>query len=163
MRGWAYALTWSEALKRADKAGKLTGEGVKAARRRLKDFDLGGLTGAGDVQLDGPPAHRRRRPSTRCKGGKLVKVAEYDMPRKQEWLGCRLRAGLAELRPPSPRTPMLALKNVEVVYDDVILVLKGLSLEVPKGKIVALLGSNGAGKARRSRPSPASSTPRRAR
>ena len=32
---------------------------------------------------------------------------------------------------------MLSLKNVEVVYDDVILVLKGLSLEVPKGKIVA--------------------------
>jgi branched-chain amino acid transport system ATP-binding protein len=41
---------------------------------------------------------------------------------------------------------MLSLKNVEVVYDDVILVLKGLSLEVPSGKIVALLGSNGAGK-----------------
>jgi branched-chain amino acid transport system ATP-binding protein len=41
---------------------------------------------------------------------------------------------------------MLTLKNVEVVYDDVILVLKGLSLHVPKGKIVALLGSNGAGK-----------------
>jgi len=41
---------------------------------------------------------------------------------------------------------MLQLKNVEVIYDDVILVLKGLSLEVPEGKIVALLGSNGAGK-----------------
>src|SRR5512138_2845857 len=41
---------------------------------------------------------------------------------------------------------MLALKNVEVIYDDVILVLKGLSLEVPAEKIVALLGSNGAGK-----------------
>jgi len=41
---------------------------------------------------------------------------------------------------------VLALKNVEVVYDDVILVLKGLSLEVPDGKIIALLGSNGAGK-----------------
>jgi branched-chain amino acid transport system ATP-binding protein len=41
---------------------------------------------------------------------------------------------------------MLAVKNAEVIYDDVILVLKGLSLEVPQGKIVALLGSNGAGK-----------------
>ncbi|MCF6095002.1 ABC transporter ATP-binding protein [Microaerobacter geothermalis] len=41
---------------------------------------------------------------------------------------------------------MLRLNNVEVMYDKVILVLKGMSLHVPKGKIVALLGSNGAGK-----------------
>ncbi|TMC67474.1 MAG: ABC transporter ATP-binding protein [Chloroflexi bacterium] len=41
---------------------------------------------------------------------------------------------------------MLALNNVEVMYDRVILVLKGLSLAVPDGKIVALLGANGAGK-----------------
>ena len=41
---------------------------------------------------------------------------------------------------------MLELKNVEVIYDEVILVLKGLSLSVPAGKVVALLGSNGAGK-----------------
>ena len=41
---------------------------------------------------------------------------------------------------------MLELKNVEVIYDDVILVLKGLSLSVPAGKVVAVLGSNGAGK-----------------
>ncbi|MDQ3809150.1 MAG: ABC transporter ATP-binding protein [Chloroflexota bacterium] len=41
---------------------------------------------------------------------------------------------------------MLRLTNVEVRYDRVILVLKGLSLEVPEGSIVALLGANGAGK-----------------
>ncbi|ABY34312.1 MAG TPA: ABC transporter ATP-binding protein [Chloroflexus aurantiacus] len=41
---------------------------------------------------------------------------------------------------------MLTLNNIEVIYNDVVLVLKGLSLEVPEGRIVALLGSNGAGK-----------------
>ncbi len=41
---------------------------------------------------------------------------------------------------------MLTLNNIEVIYNDVILVLKGMSLHVPEGKIVGLLGSNGAGK-----------------
>src|SRR6266508_1497833 len=41
---------------------------------------------------------------------------------------------------------MLKLNNVEVVYDRTILVLKGISLEVPDQRIVTLLGSNGAGK-----------------
>lgn len=41
---------------------------------------------------------------------------------------------------------MLAINNIEVIYSDVILVLKGMSMRVPQGKITALLGSNGAGK-----------------
>jgi branched-chain amino acid transport system ATP-binding protein len=42
--------------------------------------------------------------------------------------------------------PILAVKNIEVIYDHVILVLKGVSLEVQPRGIVALLGANGAGK-----------------
>ena len=45
-----------------------------------------------------------------------------------------------------PAAPLLDVNNIEVIYDHVILVLKGVSLTVPEGGIVALLGANGAGK-----------------
>ena len=41
---------------------------------------------------------------------------------------------------------MLELTNVEMMYNRVILVLKGISMKVPEGGVVALLGANGAGK-----------------
>ena len=48
--------------------------------------------------------------------------------------------------PVASAPPILSVKNIEVIYDHVILVLRGVSFVVPQGKIVALLGANGAGK-----------------
>ena len=52
----------------------------------------------------------------------------------------------AAVSSPDPANSILSMNNVEVIYDHVILVLKGVSLSVPRGGITALLGANGAGK-----------------
>ena len=55
-------------------------------------------------------------------------------------------ASRADAAAPDAARPLLTVNNIEVVYDHVILVLKGVSLGVPERGIVALLGANGAGK-----------------
>ena len=57
-----------------------------------------------------------------------------------------MTAPTAEANPHADSDCILAVNNIEVIYDHVILVLKGVSLTVPRGGIVALLGANGAGK-----------------
>src|SRR3989475_10766667 len=64
------------------------------------------------------------------------------MPPTRTWSPSISRRRAPRSRPPA----MLSLNNVEVIYDGVILVLKGVSLNVREGGITTLLGANGAGK-----------------
>ena len=86
VRGWATALVWSEGLRRADKAGKLNGEGIKNALETLANFDLGGIS----PNVTYTSADHRPSTTTAIymiKDAALNKVKDYELPRKKEWLG----------------------------------------------------------------------------
>lgn len=86
IRGWVSMNVMAEALKRADKAGNLSGEGVKKALESLKDFNTGGLTAPITFTKDD---HRPNMSAAvfAYKEGKLVFKKTIVLPRKKEWLG----------------------------------------------------------------------------
>lgn len=86
VRGWTYALVWTEGLKIADKNKQLTGEGVKKALETLRNFDMGGLVQNVTYTADDHRASTKSAVYV-VKGGKLTKVDEFEAPRKKEWLG----------------------------------------------------------------------------
>jgi branched-chain amino acid transport system substrate-binding protein len=86
VRGWATASVWVEAIRRADKVGNLSGDGIKASMETMNNFSVGGLTGNLTYStVDHRPS--TRTPIYMVQNGKLVKVKEYELPRKKEWLG----------------------------------------------------------------------------
>jgi branched-chain amino acid transport system ATP-binding protein len=96
---------------------------------------------------------RRSRPST-CRAGRSGSATEQRTAaagadhHPQPFIDRKRKAQVAKeaVKQQAAGEALLAVNNIEVVYNDVILVLHGLSLEVPAGKIVTLLGANGAGK-----------------
>jgi branched-chain amino acid transport system substrate-binding protein len=86
VRGWATALVWVEAIRRADKVGNLSGDGIKASMETMNNFSVGGLTGNLTYSTVDHRASTRT-PIYIVQNGKLVKVKEFELPRKKEWLG----------------------------------------------------------------------------
>jgi branched-chain amino acid transport system substrate-binding protein len=86
VRGWVAGLLWTEALRRADKAGNLTGEGIRKAFETMNDFDLGSL---GPHVTFTATDHRATTKTAiyAIKDGALARVKEYELPRRPEWLG----------------------------------------------------------------------------
>src|SRR5512137_2469699 len=86
VRGFTYVLVWSEALKRADKAGQLNFFSDTAATETMADFSTGGLSQSVTYT---PTDHRPTMTTSiyQVQGGKLVKIGDYIMPRTKEWLG----------------------------------------------------------------------------
>ncbi len=87
IRGYVSMVVLTEALKRADKKGPLTGPSVKDALESLKDFDTGGLTPA---KITFTATDHRPHTTVNIlefQKGKLVLKKSIELPRKAEWLG----------------------------------------------------------------------------
>jgi branched-chain amino acid transport system substrate-binding protein len=87
IRGYTSMMVLTEALKRADKKGKITGESVKAALESMKDFDTQGLTPS---KITFTAADHRPHTTVNImefQKGKLVLKKSIELPRKAEWLG----------------------------------------------------------------------------
>lgn len=87
IRGYVSMMVLTEALKIADKKGKIDGPSVKAALETLKDFDTGGLTPA---KITFTAADHRPAMTVNImefEKGKLVLKKSIELPRKAEWLG----------------------------------------------------------------------------
>src|SRR5438309_423863 len=93
------------------------------------------------------PHSRSQRPITRAAAGsRCFRSRAANSSRRRTGRGRIARWSTPQSRKPNSDAPMLALNNIEVVYDGVILVLKGVSLNAEEGHITTLLGANGAGK-----------------
>lgn len=87
VKSWVSNLVMAEGLKRAKKAGKLNGPGLKAALETIKDFDTGGLTAPITFTATDHRPNTTLAIYTVDKGGKMVKVKDVTMPRDPKQVG----------------------------------------------------------------------------
>ena len=139
MTGFTPPLKVTCADHEGDGAVAVPAVGRQEVERRLRLDRADDGRGAADDRGVGGAVRARRTASRRATARAEVQLRRTGRAAAPLW-----RAGVRGPRRRPGRCS--SVNNIEVIYDHVILVLKGVSLEVPEGGIVALLGANGAGK-----------------